>query len=247
MDTVLPVLLVALVMMTTEMLAPGRVFAMVSSWRRRAIVLNLFQAISVFIGAYTWERWLPQSTAFDLVDYSLTFQVMLGYFAITFIYYWWHRARHEVPALWRWLHQIHHSPAKLEILTSFYKHPLEILTNSLLSFVILNCLLGLSPEAMGLSILITGFAELFYHWNVKTPRWLGYLIQRPESHCVHHQRGVHRNNYSDLPLWDMLFGTFDNPRHQPSDCGFDEIRERQLFAMLVGKNVNTRKGVPNET
>ena len=54
-------------------------------------------------------------------------------------------------------------------------------------------------------------AELLYHWNVSTPAWLGYLIQRPESHCVHHQHGLHRYNYADLPVWDMLFGTFRNP------------------------------------
>ena len=44
---------------------------------------------------------------------------LLGYLTITFVYYWWHRARHEHPWLWRYLHQIHHSPARLEIVTSF--------------------------------------------------------------------------------------------------------------------------------
>ena len=57
----------------------------------------------------------------------------LGYLAITFVFYWWHRARHEVPLLWRWLHQVHHSAARIEVATSFYKHPVEILLNSLLS------------------------------------------------------------------------------------------------------------------
>ena len=69
---------------------------------------------------------------------------------------------------------------------------------------------------------------------MRTPHWLGYLIQRPESHCVHHQRGRHRNNYSDLPLWDMLFGTFENPRAQPGPCGFAQEAEQQLGPMLVG-------------
>jgi sterol desaturase/sphingolipid hydroxylase (fatty acid hydroxylase superfamily) len=42
--------------------------------------------------------------------------------------------------------------------------------------------------------------------------WLGYFIERPESHSLHHQRGVHRHNDADLPVLDMLFGTFHNPR-----------------------------------
>src|SRR5260370_10151383 len=59
--------------------------------------------------------------------------------------------------------------------------------------------------------MVSGLAELVYHWNVKTPHWLGYIFQRPESHCIHHQEGVHAFNYSDLPMWDMLFGTYRNP------------------------------------
>ena len=51
---------------------------------------------------------------------------IVGYLVITFVYYWWHRARHEVPILWRCFHQVHHSPQRIEIITSFYKHPVEI-------------------------------------------------------------------------------------------------------------------------
>ena len=80
-------------------------------------------------------------------------------------------------------------------------------------------------------------AELFYHWNIRTPRWLGYLVQRPESHCIHHLRGFHRCNYSDLPLWDILFGTFANPRAQPIPCGFGPKAERRIADMLAGKLV----------
>ena len=34
-----------------------------------------------------------------------------------------------MPILWRTLHQLHHSPKRLEIVTSFYQHPLEIISN----------------------------------------------------------------------------------------------------------------------
>jgi sterol desaturase/sphingolipid hydroxylase (fatty acid hydroxylase superfamily) len=81
-------------------------------------------------------------------------------------------------------------------------------------------------------------AELFYHWNVKTPHWLGYIFQRPESHCVHHQEGVHSFNYADLPLWDMLFGTFRNPRTWEARCGFGAENEHRLLEMLFGVDVN---------
>ena len=84
---------------------------------------------------------------------------------------------------------------------------------------------------------MTGLAELLYHWNVRTPYWLGFLIQRPESHCVHHQQGLHSFNYADLPLWDMLFGTLRNPRTWSASCGFEGQRECRVGEMLRGVEV----------
>ena len=231
------VLSIGLVMLLVEVLRPGRQYRKPVYWWPRAILLNAIQAGSAVLAARTWDLWLPQFKLIDLSGLALLLQVIIGYVVLTFIYYWWHRARHEVPYLWRTLHQIHHSPARLEVITSFYKHPIEILSNSVISSAIVYSLLGLVPAAVIVVILITGLAELFYHWNVKTPYWLGYIIQRPESHCVHHKQGYHRNNYSDLPIWDMLFGTFENPRYQPEDCGFDEPRELALWSMLRAKNL----------
>lgn len=57
------------------------------------------------------------------------------------------------------------------------------------------------------------------------------------SHLVHHQDGLHAYNYADLPLWDMLFGTFRNPREWNESCGFGK-RETRLLEMLAGKDVN---------
>jgi len=163
---------------------------------------------------------------------------LVGYLAITFVYYWWHRWRHEVSFLWHWFHQVHHSPQRIEIITSFYKHPFELFANSILSSAILYLLVGVGPLAASQAVLISGLAELFYHWNVRTPYWLGYIFQRPESHCVHHQEGLHSYNFADLPIWDMLFGTFCNPVRWQERCGFDAEREQRLGEMLCGVDVN---------
>ena len=96
---------------------------------------------------------------------------------------------------------------------------------------------GLGPIAASQAVLLSGIAELFYHWNVQTPYWLGFVIQRPESHCVHHQAELHYYNFADLPLWDMLFGTFRNPKTWQARCGFAE-KESRLGEMLVGVDVN---------
>jgi len=79
--------------------------------------------------------------------------------------------------------------------------------------------------------------------NVRTPRVLGYLIQRPEAHFVHHQRDVHAYNYGDFPLWDLLFGTFRNPAEfGKEDVGFADPADRRLGAMLAFRDVSFAVG-----
>jgi sterol desaturase/sphingolipid hydroxylase (fatty acid hydroxylase superfamily) len=226
----------AALMILVELVGRARPWPRVGGWWTRAIALNTVQFGVAWLAGVSWESRLADYRLWSL-DISVPLQVALGYLALTFIYYWWHRWRHEIPLLWRCVHQLHHSPARIEILTSFYKHPLEILLNSWLSTAVLYFVVGLGPQACAYAVLVTGLAELFYHWNVRTPYWLGFVIQRPESHCVHHQRGVHAYNYADLPLWDMLWGTFRNPRHWNASCGFGEDRERLLGEMLRGKEV----------
>ncbi len=234
------VLAVALVMMLVEWLRPGRAWPKVQGWLLRALIFNGLQIASVFLAGRVWDGWLRKHSLMDINVNSWWLSGLFGYFVITFVFYWWHRARHKIPFLWRWLHQLHHSPQRIEIITSFYKHPLELVSNSLISSAIVYLLLGLSPWAAGFAVLLSGMAELVYHWNVDTPFWLGYLIQRPESHCVHHQQGVHAWNYGDLPIWDMLFGTYLNPRRPVAiDVGFGEAQAARLGTMLLMRDVET--------
>lgn len=237
MNVPMIVLSVGAVMLLVEILQPARQYRDSPHWWPRALAFNLAQAGIAVFAANSWDLWLPLFRLTNLSGLSLALQIAIGYAVLTLIYYWWHRARHEMPWLWRTFHQIHHSPTRLEVITSFYKHPFEILVNGVLSSAILHSLLGLAPESVVAVILLTGLAELFYHWNIKTPYWLGFIIQRPESHCIHHLYNYHRNNYSDLPIWDMLFGTFENPKDQPQNCGFEESKEQALWPMLCGKDI----------
>jgi sterol desaturase/sphingolipid hydroxylase (fatty acid hydroxylase superfamily) len=80
---------------------------------------------------------------------------------------------------------------------------------------------------------------MFQHANIRTPRWLGYLIQRPESHVVHHARGRHEFNYANLPLWDIVFGTFRNPRSvEGFRAGFWNGASARLLDMLCFRDVS---------
>jgi len=222
-----------------ERLQPGWTLPRVRTWPLRVLAVNAVQLAVVVLAGFTWERWLGGASVLHLGEAIGPWAGALGaYFIATFVFYWWHRWRHESDLLWRLFHQIHHSPQRLEVVTSFYKHPGEMIFNSVLGSVLAYSLLGLSLEGGAVYTLLTALGEFFYHTNVRTPRWVGYVFQRPEMHRIHHQYGHHRNNYGDIVWWDMLFGTYANPPTWDDRCGFDDAKEQQLLAMLRYRDVH---------
>ncbi len=79
---------------------------------------------------------------------------------------------------------------------------------------------------------------LFQHTNIRTPRWLGDILQRPESHSLHHERGVHDRNFSDRPLFDILFGTFSNPKEFAGQNGYWNGACARVGSMLAFRDVS---------
>ena len=222
-----------------ERVVPGWPLPDVRGWTLRVLAINGVQLGVVILAGVTWERWMSSASLFHLSAYlSPVAGGLLAYFIATFVFYWWHRWRHEHALLWRGFHQIHHSPQRLEVITSFYKHPGEMIVNSIIGSVLVYALLGLSVEAGATYTLCTALGEFFYHSNIKTPRWVGFFFQRPEMPRVHHQYDRHKNNYGDITWWDMLFGTYENPKDWVHTCGFDKDKERQLLQMLGYQDVH---------
>ena len=222
-----------------ERLFPGWPLPHVRTWPLRVLLINGIQLGIVLLAGVTWEVWLSSASIFHLSEHlSPTVGGLIAYFIATFVFYWWHRWRHEHDILWRLFHQIHHSPQRLEVITSFYKHPGEMVVNSIIGSLLVYTVLGLSLEGGAIYTLCTALGEFFYHTNVKTPRWIGFFFQRPEMHRIHHQYQRHRNNYGDITWWDMLFGTYENPREWVHTCGFDDGKEQKLLQMLAYRDVH---------
>lgn len=222
-----------------ERIVPGWPLPRVRGWPSRVLLINAIQLGVVLLAGLTWERWLSSASLFHLSQHvSPVTGGLMAYFIATFIFYWWHRWRHEHNCLWRAFHQIHHSPQRLEVITSFYKHPGEMIVNSIIGSLLVYATLGLSLEAGAIYTLCTALGEFFYHTNIRTPRWVGFVFQRPEMHRIHHQKDRHRNNYGDITWWDMLFGTYENPKEWHHSCGFADPKEQQLLQMLAYKDVH---------
>lgn len=222
-----------------ERAVPGWKLSHVKTWPLRVLVINGIQFCIILLAGVTWEVWLSSWSVFHLSQHvSSGLGGLIAYFVATFIFYWWHRWRHEYSFLWRGFHQIHHSPQRLEVITSFYKHPGEMIVNSIIGSLLVYSFLGLSLEAGAIYTMCTALGEFFYHTNVRTPRWIGFFFQRPEMHRIHHQHNRHKNNYGDITWWDMLFGTYENPKEWVHTCGFDDAKEQRLLSMLAYKDVH---------
>ena len=225
-----------------ERLWPANDLPRVRAWYPRIILINAIQGGILLLAGVTWDRWF---TGFSLVQLDGAMptlaQALVAYVVSTFVYYWWQGWRHTSSFWWKLCHQLHHSPRRIEVLTSFYKHPVEITINSILSAAIVYLLLGVSIQAAAWYTLFTAVAEFFYHWNIRTPVWLGPFFQRPESHRVHHRKNYHTNNYADMPIFDIMFGTYENPREPVKECGFAPEAEDRIDDILAFRDLHDAK------
>lgn len=159
-----------------EKLWPASQLPQVKGWWARVVLVNTTQLAIVLIAGVTWDRWFQRASLLHLSQsMGDGWAAVVAYLVSCFVYYGWHRVRHESMFFWRFCHQLHHSPRRIELVTSFYKHPLEITLNSLLSSSIAYSLLGCSLKAAAIYTFFTAMAEFFYHWNVRTPRCRLYL------------------------------------------------------------------------
>lgn len=222
-----------------ETLAPARALPRVRGWLPMAFASFL---LYFFLSAYLpllWDGTLAQFRLLDLTGLGTFGGALAGLLVYELAAYFWHRSMHGSALLWRGLHQMHHSAERLDALSAFWFSPLDMIGWTALSSLSLTLVLGLAPEAATVVILTVTLLSIFQHTNVRTPRWLGYLVQRPESHSYHHERGVHGRNYADLPVFDLVFGTLHNPRTFAPATGFYDGASRRVAEMLAFRDVST--------
>ena len=215
----------------------------VRHWRLRAgLVTAAVFLISGEVATF-WGNLFEGTHLMDLGGLGL-WGAALGVLVYEFFHYWYHRAAHTWTWLWRAGHQMHHSAEALDAFGAYYGHPLDTLFFTSWAVLAFYPLLGLTPEAGAIAAAFLAFNAAFQHANIRTPRWLGFLVQRPESHAVHHGRGIHHWNYSDLPLWDMLFGTLRNPQRgaEPREVGFYNGASTRIAEMLAFRDVSSARG-----
>jgi len=137
-------------------------------------------------------------------------QFALGFLWMDATFYFWHRANHVYPLLWRF-HNVHHVDPDLDVSTSFRFHYGEVFYSTL--FRLLQVLLaGISPVIYVAYELIFNLATMFHHSNMALPirgeRWLNKILVTPRMHGIHHSvvGNETNSNYSVIfSWWDRLY------------------------------------------
>ena len=218
----------------------GREMPRVRHWRLIGLA-GFALTLVVFVGApLLLVPLLPPMAIVDLHSWG-NWAAPVVWVLTTFFGYWAHRIMHYFDLLWRAGHQLHHGVARVDISSAMIFHPVDSVAQGVLTGLLAAGLTNSTPHAAAWAGLWGFFVALYQHWNVRTPAWTGWIIQRPEAHMLHHERDVHARNFGDMPLWDRLFRTYAEPRQGPVTLGFDEGRARRWLAMLAMVDVNKAK------
>jgi sterol desaturase/sphingolipid hydroxylase (fatty acid hydroxylase superfamily) len=129
-----------------------------------------------------------------------------------FFFYWCHRLQHASPLLWRF-HSLHHATRELNVFTQL-SHWTEPLTQ--LAFISLpQVFLHLQYQGVGVLWFAFRFWNAFIHSDIRTEWWVWrWIFGGSQYHRIHHSQEPQHfgKNYSFFPFWDLVFGTFHNPR-----------------------------------
>lgn len=153
--------------------------------------------------------------------------------------YWWHRANHRIPFLWRF-HEVHHLDEFLDSTTAIRFHAGEVLLSALARVGVIFLLDVPLASVVSFEVLLA-FATIFHHSNLRLPpaleKALSYVIVTPSIHWVHHHaiRGDTDSNYSTvLSVWDRAFASRSPNRREPDmPIGVEGGREAGLGRLFA--------------
>jgi sterol desaturase/sphingolipid hydroxylase (fatty acid hydroxylase superfamily) len=238
-------LVVWLVMLVAIFVPLEHMFALhpAKFWRKQVgidlcwyFINSLLPATVVVVPLMFLARWLDGNNPLGL--YSLVaawpfwVKALLALIIADIGSYWYHRASHALPFLWRF-HAIHHSAEHVDWLVNTRSHPIDMVFTRLAGLVPVY-LLGLAqPASAGHAsttslvplVLIAGTLwSFFIHANIRVRLGpLEWVISTPAFHHWHHTNDAHRDhNFAAIfPIIDRIFGTAWLPRYWPPVYGID--------------------------
>jgi len=198
-----------------------------SRWRRYAINLFIAGSNALLLSVVLGSLMISIYHSFELRRFGLLYRlgiegwanVLLTVVLLDGVTYFWHRAYHGVPVMWR-MHRVHHADRDLDVTTSGRFHLTEMGLSAAFRLGVI-ALWGASVASVIIFEMLFGLLNQVEHANLHLPEpfetWLRWVIVTPDMHRIHHSQ-VHaetNSNYSTIfSWWDRWFNTYR--------CGADQ-------------------------
>lgn len=197
-----------------------------------------FYAIVTFPVAQYVSNWIMGSPFVvpGIDTLALALRILMYFIVADFLHYWIHRLMHR-PFLWR-IHMWHHSPKQMSWLAGFRTSLLDATVVNF-AFIIAWPLLGSVGDSTRVLLLLIGLLlNDWMHLNIRFRLdTLGKFLVTPRYHHIHHSRDSRyytKNLASIFPIWDKLFGTYQNPDGVEKELVFGIDEKRSLPRLATG-------------
>ncbi|MBV8838740.1 MAG: sterol desaturase family protein [Alphaproteobacteria bacterium] len=163
---------------------------------------------------------------------AITLAMAVVYWVMFDLGYWFaHWLMHRIPVLWEF-HKVHHSAEVLSPLTEWRQHPIELFLFPLCTGTTIGVLYGAAEHLFGvqrqglslfwINMLLLAYSMTLLHLRhsqvwIPVRGWLGYVIQSPAHHQIHHStdpRHFNKNLGYGLSIWDWAFRTLYIPEQR---------------------------------
>jgi sterol desaturase/sphingolipid hydroxylase (fatty acid hydroxylase superfamily) len=150
------------------------------------------------------------------IPISFTFEIVFDFF-----HYCMHRISHTYRPLFKHFHAIHHSQHKINVLTTFHHHPIDLIITNTIPLLLTSRIVPLNTFTLTAIFWYKTWIELGGHVgkDVRSPSfpqciWMPQILGMELNARDHEMHHIQPNcNFSKrFSLWDRLFGTFAEHR-----------------------------------
>src|SRR5262249_12828237 len=147
---------------------PGqRVFR--KGWSTDFFLYSLLQSYLLGLVIVRLTTWIDGATSLSRLhlvsEWPVGAQLFFFFVVHDFYIYWFHRAQHRFPVLWR-IHEAHHSVEDVDWLAGSRSHALEILVNQTIELAPI-VLLGAAPEVALMKGALDAVWGMYIHSNLR--------------------------------------------------------------------------------
>lgn len=197
-----------------------------------------------------------------IADWPIWSKVLLLLVFDDMMQYWWHRASHTLPWLYK-LHRPHHNAEYLSVRVVYRNNLFYYALMPGLWFSGVLLFLGIGWVyavylVIKISVIYGAHSDVRWDEPLYRIKWLSpvmWVIERtistPATHSAHHGKhaddGVtnYHGNYGNLLFfWDVLFGTAKITRRYPEQIGVENLPETTIGEQLLWPLVTVRESKP---